>query len=210
MHLVKIDVVSLQALETALHFTHDVHSGRAAPIEIPAHREPDFGGQDDFRPHALQGITQQRLALPEAVDVRGVNAADAPVQSQLHHSRCVLLTEVAHVHLAAELHRAERHLAHDESGIAQFPVLHLPYSLWPLQAGASEGWFGSTLAGRCRVDLESRRLPTYRRSVSWTCHTFPEKQHARPSRTLTSSRFDEGDALVQGRSPARDYPSSGE
>jgi hypothetical protein len=79
--------------------------------------EPDLGSQDDLRPHAFQGITDQSFALPEAVHVRGVDEIDALIQGQLHHSRCLLLTEVAHVHFAAELHRAKRHFAHDEAGI---------------------------------------------------------------------------------------------
>jgi len=53
MHLVKIYVIGLQPLETALHFAHDVDAGRAASIEIFAHGEADFGGQDDFFPHTL-------------------------------------------------------------------------------------------------------------------------------------------------------------
>src|SRR5271165_3373098 len=117
MHLVEIEIIGLQPLETALHFAHDVHACRAAPIQIVAHGEPDLGGENDFLPYAPQGITYQRFALSEAVDVRGINEVDATVQGQLHHSRGVLLTEVSHVHLAAELHRAKRHFAHDESCI---------------------------------------------------------------------------------------------
>src|SRR6202022_1877322 len=87
MHLVKIDVIGLQPSETALHFAHDVHAGRAAPVEILAHGEPDFGGQDDLLPHALQGITYQSLALPEAVHVRRIDEVDSPVQGHLDHPR---------------------------------------------------------------------------------------------------------------------------
>ena len=76
-----------------------------------------LGSQDDLRPHTLQGISDQSFALPEAVHVRGVNKVDTPVQGLSHQSRCVLLSEVAHIHLAAELHRAKRHFAHDEAGI---------------------------------------------------------------------------------------------
>jgi len=43
-----------------------------------------------------------------------------PPPGLLHHSCRVLLNEVAHVHLAAELHRAKRHFAHDESRITNF------------------------------------------------------------------------------------------
>jgi hypothetical protein len=63
-----------------------------------------------------------------------------PVEGLLHHSRRVLLAEVTHVHLATELHAAKGHFAHDESGISQFPVLHLsPFIMfnhfgWPLMS----------------------------------------------------------------------------
>ena len=80
MHLVKIDVVGLQPLETALHFAHDVHAGRAAPIEIFAHGKPDFGGQYDFSPHTPQSITNQSFAFTEAVHVRRIDEVDAPIQ----------------------------------------------------------------------------------------------------------------------------------
>ena len=128
VHLVQVDVVGLQPFEAALHFAHDVHARRAAPVEVFAHGQPHLGGQDDLLPHAPQGVAEQGLALPEAVHVGRVDEVDAPVQGELHHSRCVLLAEVAHVHLAAELHGSQRHLAHDESCVPQFPVLHLPYS----------------------------------------------------------------------------------
>ena len=80
MHLVEVDVIGLQPLETGLHFAHDVHPRGAAPIEIVAHGEPDLGSQDDLRPHAFQGITDQSFALPEAVHVRRVNEVDALIQ----------------------------------------------------------------------------------------------------------------------------------
>ena len=80
MHLVEIDIIGLQPLETALHFAHDVHAGRAAPIEIFAHREPDFGRQDDFLSKAPQGFTHLSFTLAEAVYVRGINEVDAAVQ----------------------------------------------------------------------------------------------------------------------------------
>src|ERR1035438_8282375 len=79
MHLVKIDVIGLQALETAFHFAHDVHAGRTASVEIVAHREADLGGEDNLVPHALQGVTYQRLALPEAVYVRRIDEVNSPV-----------------------------------------------------------------------------------------------------------------------------------
>src|ERR1019366_52265 len=61
-----------------------------------------------------------------------------------------LLADVAHVHLAAELHRAECHLTNDESGIPQFPIPHLPYSL-PLRATIC--YTDCELAPIPRVDL---------------------------------------------------------
>jgi hypothetical protein len=64
----------------ALHFAHDVHAGRAAPVEILAHREPDFGGEDNLVPHALQGITHKSLALPEAVHVCCIDEVNSPLQ----------------------------------------------------------------------------------------------------------------------------------
>ncbi len=54
-----------------------------------------------------------------------INEVDTHVQGDLHHTRCLLLAEVAHVHPASELHRAKRHSAHDESSIPQSPVSHL-------------------------------------------------------------------------------------
>src|SRR5258707_1285556 len=98
-------------------------------VEILAHGEPDFGGQHDLLPHTFQGVTNKSLALPEAVHIRCIDEVDSPVQGCLHHPRGVLLTEVAHVHFAAELHRAKRQLAHDQSGVAQLPILHRRYSV---------------------------------------------------------------------------------
>src|SRR5580704_15341503 len=128
MHLVEIDVIGLKALETALNFAHDVYASRAASIEILAHREPDFSGKNNFLSYAPQGITDQSLALSKAVYVRRVDKIDSPIQRYLHHPRCVFLTKIAHVHLAAELHRAKRHLAHDESCVPQFPILHVSHT----------------------------------------------------------------------------------
>ena len=64
MHLVKVDVIGLEPAETALHFAQDIHAGCATPVEILAHREADFGGEDNLFPHALQSITNKSLALP--------------------------------------------------------------------------------------------------------------------------------------------------
>ena len=80
MHLVKVDVVGLQPLQTALDFAHDVHAGGAASVEVVAHGEPDFRGQDDFLPCALQGVAEESFALPEAVHIRRIDEVDAPVQ----------------------------------------------------------------------------------------------------------------------------------
>src|ERR1035441_3869749 len=80
MYLVQIDVIGLQPSETALHFAHDVHAGRSAPVEILAHREPDFGGEDNLVPHALQGIPDLSLALPEAIHVRRIDEVNPLVQ----------------------------------------------------------------------------------------------------------------------------------
>ena len=101
---------------------------RAASVKILAHGEADFGGQNNFLPHTLQGIAHQRLAFSEAVYVRRVDEIDSPVQGDFHHPSRVLLTEVAHVHPAAKLHRAKGHLTHDEPGIAQFSILHFSCS----------------------------------------------------------------------------------
>src|SRR5271155_4029269 len=128
MHLVKIDVIGLQPAETPLHFAHDVYAGRAAPVEILAHGETDFRGYDDLVSHSLQGVAHQNLTLPEAVHVRRIDEVDSALQGYLHHAGCVLLTKVAHVHPAAELHRAKTHLAHNEPSIPQFSIPHLPYS----------------------------------------------------------------------------------
>jgi hypothetical protein len=81
MHLVQIDVIGLQAPETALHFAHDVHAGRAAPVEIIAHVKPDFGGENNLLPHVLQSVTQKNLALPEAVHIRRIDEVNASVQA---------------------------------------------------------------------------------------------------------------------------------
>ena len=124
VHLVQVDVVGLEATQTAFHLAQDVHAGGAAPIEVAAHGQPDLRGQHDVLPDALQGVAQESLALAEAVHVGGVDQVDAVVQGHLHHPRGVLLAQVAHVHLAAELHAAQRHLAHDESGMSKFSVLH--------------------------------------------------------------------------------------
>src|SRR4029077_15271303 len=80
MHLVKIDVIGLQTPETALHFAHDVDAGRAAPIEVVAHREPDFAGEDNLIPYALQSITHQSLALSQAVHDCCIDEVNSPVQ----------------------------------------------------------------------------------------------------------------------------------
>ena len=58
VHLVQIDVIGLEPPETALHFAHDVHASRAAPIEVLTHGKPDFCGQHDLFPEALQGVAQ--------------------------------------------------------------------------------------------------------------------------------------------------------
>src|SRR3989442_523336 len=55
MHLVKVDVIGLEPAETALHFAQDIHAGCATPVEILAHRQADFGGEDNLVPRALQG-----------------------------------------------------------------------------------------------------------------------------------------------------------
>src|SRR6266852_6436893 len=128
MHLVEIDVIGLQPPETVLNFAHDVHAGCPAMVKILAHWEAEFGGKHDLVPHTLQGVPHQSLALAEAVHVRASYEIDSPIQARLHHPRCVFLTEVAHVHLAAELHRAKRQLTHDEYGIPQFPIPHRPSS----------------------------------------------------------------------------------
>src|SRR4029450_3499888 len=53
-----------------------------------------------------------------SLNLRLAPEIDATVRAQLPHPRGVFLAKVAHVHLAAELHAAERHLAHDESGMS--------------------------------------------------------------------------------------------
>ena len=124
MHLVQVDVIGLEPLQAGLDPPHDVHAGGPAPVEVVAHGKADLRGQDDLLPHALQRVAQERLALTLAVDVRGVDEVDALVQRQLHHLGGGLLAEVAHVHLAAELHASQRHLAHDDACISEFPVFH--------------------------------------------------------------------------------------
>src|SRR5207245_2416802 len=57
------DVVIL-GVRLELHFAQDIHAGCATPVEILAHREADFGGEDNLFPHALQSITNKSLALP--------------------------------------------------------------------------------------------------------------------------------------------------
>src|SRR5260370_32640943 len=110
VHLVKVDVISLQSPETSLHFAHDVHTGGTTPIEVFTHGEPDLCSQNYFCSNALQGVTQQRLALPEAVDVRRINEIDPLVQSQLHHPSGFLLTKFTHIHLAPTLPPSQPHL----------------------------------------------------------------------------------------------------
>jgi L-ribulose-5-phosphate 3-epimerase UlaE len=80
MHLVQIDVIGLQPSETAFHFAHDVHASRTAPVEILAHRKPDFGGEDNLVPHTFQGITNKSLALSKAVHVRCIDEVNPPLQ----------------------------------------------------------------------------------------------------------------------------------
>ena len=80
MDLVEVDVVGLQPSEAGLYFAQDVHAGRAAPVEIPAHRQSDFCGKDNLVSQALQGISHESLALPEAVYVGCIDEVDPAVQ----------------------------------------------------------------------------------------------------------------------------------
>ena len=129
VHLVQIDVIGLEPTKAALDLPQDVHAGRAAPVEVLTHRQPDFGGQHDLLPDALQGVAQECLALPTAIDVGRVDEIDAMIQRELHHPVRLILAQVAHVHLAAELHAAERHFAHDQAGMSQCSVPHVFPSL---------------------------------------------------------------------------------
>jgi hypothetical protein len=74
MHLVKIDVIGLQPSETALHFAHDVHAGRAASVEI------SLIGSRTLVARTISSLTDKNLALPEAVHVRCVDKVNSPVQ----------------------------------------------------------------------------------------------------------------------------------
>src|ERR1700737_4186286 len=44
VHLVYIDIVGLQPREAALHLAKDVHTRRAAAVEVLTHGKPDLGG----------------------------------------------------------------------------------------------------------------------------------------------------------------------
>jgi hypothetical protein len=123
--LVEIDVVGLEAPEARLDLAHDVDPRGPRVVEVAvAHGEACLRGEHYLPSDAFEGVADEALALPPAVDVGRVDEVDALVQGETDHLGRGLLVQVAYVHLAAELHRSERELAYDKAGVAQSTIFH--------------------------------------------------------------------------------------
>ncbi len=107
MNLIEIDGFDAEAFQTRFASLYDVFAGQAAHVRSVAHREMDFGGEDDLlhRRHLTQGTPGYFFARAHRVHVCGVEEVDAEVErlseersrvSFIEHPRSPFRRAVAH------------------------------------------------------------------------------------------------------------------
>ena len=131
MHLEKINVVGLEALEASLAAGDDLARGQAAgEIRIglagEIHFAVNLGREDDFfAPSATLGkpaaddFFGDALALLPAVDVGGVEEIDADFERLVHDGEAVGLGR-----LRTEVHGAETKIGNSETAATEVYVFH--------------------------------------------------------------------------------------
>jgi hypothetical protein len=78
VHLVEVDAVRAEPAERRL-------AGGADDVGMGAVHGPELRRDDDVVPALPEGLAEELLAVPAAVDVGGVEEGDAFVQRGLHH-----------------------------------------------------------------------------------------------------------------------------
>jgi len=128
VHLVQVDPVGLQPLQTVLDLLHDPASGVAALVRVAAglphshvHGAVELGRQDDAVAAAAQRLADDRLRLALGVDVGGVDEVDAGVQRLVDDRGRGVVVGLAP---GAEHHGAEAERADEHPGVAEVAVLH--------------------------------------------------------------------------------------
>jgi hypothetical protein len=97
VHLVKVDVVGVQAAQRVLDLADDPAPGAAPLVRVAAvHGHEEFRGQHDAVPPPGQGPANDPLGLAPGVDVGGVDEVDARVERAVDDADRVGLVLVSH------------------------------------------------------------------------------------------------------------------
>ena len=132
VHLVEVDPVGAQPAQRVLDRAHDPAAGVAAAVRVLAHRVVELGGEHDVVAAAREGLADDLLGLPGAVDVGGVDEVDAGVERRVDDPDRLVVVRVAP---RPEHHGAEAELADRDAGASQRALLHICSILSPGRAG---------------------------------------------------------------------------
>ena len=114
VHVVQVNGVGAQPLQAGVHRLLDV-GGVAADVGVAAAgraHKGELGGQLDFVPAFLEQLGDELLVAAAAVDVRGVDEADAGVHGMVQGPQGLVL-----VHFAVD--RGEGHAAESQGADAE-------------------------------------------------------------------------------------------
>jgi hypothetical protein len=104
VHLVKVDMIGLQAAQRRLHRLRDPAARTALLIWILTHCAVNLGGKHDIVATTLQRLADNLLRLAVAVSVGGVDEVDAEIQALVDDADAGVVIGVGH---AAEHHRTQ-------------------------------------------------------------------------------------------------------
>ena len=122
MHLIKIDVVRLQATQRILDLLHDPLPRTATMIGPVVHRHEELRRQHDIVATPLQGLTDDLLRHTAGIHVGGVDEVDPGIEGAVNDADGVGAVVVAP---RPEHHRAQAQRAHRYPGPAQQSVFHV-------------------------------------------------------------------------------------
>ncbi len=146
MHLVKIDMVGLQAAQRRLHRLRDPAARTALVVRIVAHGAMHLGGQHNTFAATLQRFADNLLRLAVAVSIGGVDEVDAEIQGLVDDTEAIVVIGVGD---APEHHRAQAIGAYLDAGPAQRAVFHR-FLLFPLE-------YSGEVVAPCIVGMEGMR-----------------------------------------------------
>ena len=120
MHVIHVDVITLQTAEAGLKGLHNVVPRGATVVRASPHGEPAFGRHHKAVPAALQRLPEGFLTAASHVGVRGVNEVDPHIQGRVENTVDLSRGQA----VRAKAIRAQAYHRHSHTSAAELTIFH--------------------------------------------------------------------------------------